>query len=112
LSAKILKPYREDQMISSAGKFDNEMNQISIASIDVLMQLVQVMEAMRETQSALLRLSGNLVEQDAKTVNELLAEANHLATKSDRIADQLPTRVQTLVDRIQSANAKFGPLTK
>ncbi len=41
-------------MWGKAAAFDRDMHQVNIANMDVLMQLVQVVERMRESQSSII----------------------------------------------------------
>ena len=62
-------------MLGKAAAFGRDMHQVNIASMDVLMQLAQVVERVRECQSSLIdALESNEVDLDDLAKDELSAE--------------------------------------
>ena len=62
-------------MFGKAADFNRDMYQVNIASMDVLMQLVQVVDSMREGQGVIMDALEHMSDDGAGTQGELTAAA-------------------------------------
>jgi len=93
-------------MFGKAADFNRAMYQVNIASMDVLMQLVQVVDSMREGQGFIMavleRVSDDVGSQDAVTT------VRHASAETEALAGELSKKLQTLVRQVDGMNARYG----
>ncbi len=94
-------------MWGKAAAFDGDMHQVNIASMDVLMQLVQVVERVRESQSSII----DALESASVDVNRrshgALVMARIATEEADGLAADLSIKLSDLVRQVGRMNSKY-----
>ena len=93
-------------MFGKAVDFNRDMYQINIASMDVLMQLVQVVDSMREGQMSIMDALGDISDDDGAQGE--LAAARQTSAETENLAGELSKKLETLVQMVEEVNEKYG----
>ena len=94
-------------VFGKAADFNRDMYQINIASMDVLMQLVQVVDSMREGQGFITEVLERVSDDGPDSQGELTA-ARQATAETEAPAGDLSKKLQTLVRQVDRMNALYG----
>ncbi len=94
-------------MWGKAAVFDREMHQVNIASMDVLMQLVQVVERMRESQSSIIDALEITSADASRRSHGALVMARIATEEADGLATELSTKLSVLVQQVERVTARY-----
>ena len=94
-------------MFGKAADFNRDMYQINIASMDVLMQLVQVVDSMREGQGVIMEALDRMSD-DGDGSQDALTVARQASAETEALAGELSKKLQTLVQMVNRMNARYG----
>ena len=94
-------------MWGKAAAFDREMHQVNIASMDVLMQLVQVVERMRESQSSIIDALESASADGSRRSHGALVMARIATEEADGLAADLSMKLSGLVQQVEQGNARY-----
>ncbi len=95
-------------MWGKAAAFDREMHQVNIVSMDVLMQLVQVVERMRESQSSIIDALESASVDTSRRSHGALVMARIAAEEADGLAADLSMKLGVLVQQVEQVTARHG----
>ena len=95
-------------MWGKAAAFDREMHQVNIASMDVLMQLVQVVERMRESQSSIIDALESTSADANKRSHGALVMARIATEEADGLAADLSAKLGVLVQQVERVTARYA----
>ncbi len=95
-------------MWGKAAAFDREMHQVNIARMDVLMQLVQVVERMRESQSSIIDALESASADVSRRPHGALVMARIATEEADGLAVELSTKLNVLVQHVEQVTARQG----
>ena len=95
-------------MWGKAAAFDREMHQVNIASMDVLMQLVQVVERMRESQSSIIDALESASVDTSRRSHGALVMARIATEEADGLAADLSAKLGVLVQQVERVNWRYG----
>ncbi len=95
-------------MWGKAASFDREMHQVSIASMDVLMQLVQVVDSMREGQGVIMDALERMSDDGGGGCQDALTAARQASAETEALAGELSKKLNVLVQRVEQVNARYG----
>ena len=93
-------------MFGKAADFHRDMYQVNIASMDVLMQLVQVVDSMREGQGIIMEVLERMADDGGGAQSELTA-ARQVSAETEALAGKLSEKLQSLVHQVDRMNAKY-----
>ena len=93
-------------MFGKTADFNRDMYQLNIASMDVLMQLVQVVDSMREGQGVIMAVLERRTDDGDGTQGELTA-ARKASAETVVLAGELSKKLQGLVSQVDRMNAKY-----
>ncbi len=94
-------------MFGKAADFNRDMYQVNIASMDVLMQLVQVVDSMREGQGVIMDALERMSDDGGGSQDDLVA-ARNASADTEALAGELSKKLQTLVQQVDRMNARYG----
>lgn len=94
-------------MFGMAADFNRDMYQINIASMDVLMQLVQVVDSMREGQASIMDALECLSDDGGGSHDDLVM-ARQASIETEVLADKLSKKLQSLVNQVERVNVRYG----
>ena len=94
-------------MWGKAAAFDREMHQVNIASMDVLMQLVQVVERMRESQSSIIDALESASVDTSRRSHGALVMARIAAEEADGLAADLSMKLSNLTQQVERVNSRY-----
>ncbi len=94
-------------MFGKAADFNRDMYQVNIASMDVLMQLVQVVDSMREGQGVIMDVLEQMPDDGGRS-QHALRTARQASTETEALAGELSKKLQTLVQQVDRMNARYG----
>jgi hypothetical protein len=94
-------------MYGKAADFNRDMYQVNIASMDVLMQLVQVVDSMREGQGVIMDALERVSDDGGGSQGELMA-ARQASAETEALATELSKKLRVLVQRVDRMNARYG----
>ena len=94
-------------MLGKAAKFNSNMHQVNIASMDVLMQLVQVVERMRESQSSIIDALESASADASRWSQGALVMARIATEEADGLAAELTTKLSVLVQQVEQVTARY-----
>jgi hypothetical protein len=94
-------------MFGKAADFNRDMYQINIASMDVLMQLVQVVGSMRESQGAIMDALERISDDDGRSYGDVVM-AGQASAETEVLADDLAKKLQALVQQVERVNVRYG----
>jgi hypothetical protein len=94
-------------MFGKAADFNRDMYQVNIASMDVLMQLLQVVDSMRNGQGVIMGALDGMAD-DGDGSQDVLMMARRASAETEALAGELSKKLQTLVQRVDRMNAKYG----
>jgi hypothetical protein len=95
-------------MLGKAADFNRDMYQINIASMDVLMQLVQVVDSMRESQGVIMDALEHLSVDGGGPHGDLMMAARQALTETEALAGELSKKLQMLVHQVDWMNVRYG----
>ncbi len=95
-------------MWGKAAAFDGDMHQVNIASMDVLMQLVQVVERVRESQSSIIDALESASVDTSRRSHGALVMARIATEEADGLAAELSMKLSVLVQRVEQVTARYG----
>ncbi len=95
-------------MWGKAAAFDRDMHQVNIASMDVLMQLVQVVERMRESQSSIIDALESASADANRRSHSALVMARIATEEADRLAAELSMKLGVLVQQVERVNSRYA----
>ncbi len=95
-------------MWGKAAAFDRDMHQVNIASTDVLMQLVQVAERMRESQSSIIDALESTSADASRRSRGALVMARIAAEEADGLAADLSMKLSVLVQQVERMKSRYG----
>ncbi len=95
-------------MWGKAAAFDREMHQVNIASMDVVMQLVLVVERMRESQSSIIDALENVSVDTSRRSHGASVMARIAAEEADGLAADLSMKLGVLVQQVEQVTARYG----
>ncbi len=95
-------------MWGKAAAFDREMHQVNIASMDVVMQLVLVVERMRESQSSIIDALENVSVDTSRRSHGALVMARIATEEADGLAADLSMKLGVLVQQVERVNSRHG----
>ena len=95
-------------MWGKAAAFDSDMHQVNIASMDVLMQLVQVVERMRESQTSIIDALESASVDASRRSHGALVMARIAAEEADGLAADLSMKLGVLVQQVERGNLRYG----
>ena len=93
-------------MWGKAAAFDGDMHQVNIASMDVLMQLVQVVERMRETQVSIIDALESASADANRRSHGALVMARIATEEVDGLAADLSMKLSDLVRQVEQVTAR------
>ena len=93
-------------MWGKAAAFGGDMHQVNIASMDVLMQLVQVVERMRESQSSIIDTLESASVDTSRRSHGALVMARIAAEEGDALAADLSMKLGVLVQQVEQVTAR------
>lgn len=94
-------------MFGKAADFNRDMYQVNIASMDVLMHLVQVVDSMREGQGYIMETLERVSDGGGGNDGEL-ATVRRASTETEKFAGELSTKLEALVQQVDRMNARYG----
>jgi hypothetical protein len=94
-------------MFGKAADFNRDMYQVNIASMDVLMQLVQVVDSMRESQGVIMDALERLSDDGDASQGDLMM-ARQASAETEALAGELTKKLQTLVNQVERVNMRYG----
>ena len=94
-------------MFGKAADFNRDMYQVNIASMDVLMQLVQVVDSMREGQGVIMDALERMSDDSGGSQGALTA-ARQASAETEALAGELSKKLQTLVQMVDRMNARYS----
>ncbi len=94
-------------MFGRAADFNRDMYQVNIASMDVLMQLVQVVDSMREGQGVIIDALERMSD-DGGGFQDTLNAAREASAETEALADELSKKLSVLVRRVEQMNVRYG----
>ncbi len=94
-------------VFGKAADFNRDMYRLNITSTDVLMQLVQVVDSMREGQAFIMGALERMSDDSASIQGELTA-ARQATAETEAPAGDLSKKLQTLVHQVDRMNALYG----
>ena len=94
-------------MFGKAADFNRDMCQVNIASMDVLMQLVQVVDGMLEGQGLVMEVLERRSDESGGHQGELTA-ARQASSETEALAGELSKKLQGLVRQVDRMNARYG----
>jgi hypothetical protein len=94
-------------MFGKAADFNRDMYQINIASMDVLMQLVQVVDSMRGGQGVIIDTLER-ISDDGGGFQDTLNAARQASTETEVLAGELSKKLSVLVQQVDRTNARYG----
>jgi len=94
-------------MFGKAADFNRDMYQINIASMDVLMQLVQVVDSMREGQVSIID-AVERISDDGGGSQDAVRAARQASVEMEALAGVLSKKLQTLVQKVEQVNVRYG----
>ena len=94
-------------MFGKAAEFNRDMYQINIASMDVLMQLVQLVDSMRAGQGVIMDALERLSDDGGGSQGELTA-ARQASAETKALAGELSKKLQALVHQVERVNVRYG----
>ena len=94
-------------MFGKAADFNRDMYQINIASMDVLMQLVQVVDSMREGQGVIMDALER-VSDDGGGSQGALTAARKASAETETLAGELSKKLNVLVQQVEQVNVRYG----
>ncbi len=95
-------------MWGKAAAFDSDMHQVNSASVDVLMQLVQVVERMRESQSSIIDALESTSVDASRRSHGALVMARIATEEANALAPDLSMKLGVLVQLVERANSRHG----
>ena len=95
-------------MFGKAADFNRDMYQINIASMDVLMQLVQVVDSMREGQGVIMDALDRVSDDANDGSQDALRTARQASTETEALAGELSKKLNVLVQRVEQVNVRYG----
>ena len=95
-------------MFGRAAEFRSDMYQVNIASMDVLMQLVQVVDSMREGQGVIMEALEAMSDDGGGGSQGALRTARQASGETEVLAGELSKKLQTLVQQVDRMNARYG----
>ena len=84
------------------------MHQVNIASVDVLMQLVQVVERMRESQSSIIDALESASVDASRRSHGALVIARIATEEADGLATDLSMKLGVLVQQVERVTARYA----
>ncbi len=84
------------------------MHQVNIASADVLMQLVQVVERMRESQTSIIDALENVSVDTRRRSHGALVMARIATEEAEGLAADLSMKLGVLVQKVEQVTARYG----
>ena len=94
-------------MFGKAADFNRDMYQVNIASMDVLMQLVQVVDSMREGQGVIMEVFERMSD-DSGGLQGALTAARQASAETEALAGELSKKLNVLVQRVEQVNVRYG----
>ena len=94
-------------MFGKAADSNRDMYHINIASMDVLMQLVQVVDSMREGEGFIMEVLDRVSDDSDVSQGELTA-ARQALTETEALAGELSKKLQMLVHQVDWMNVRYG----
>jgi hypothetical protein len=94
--------------MTNAREFDRDMHQINIQSMDVLMQLVQIVEGIQGTQLAMQETLAHLAHGRADAARDTLDAVRERVDETSKRSLALPAKLGPLVASLHEANARYG----
>ena len=94
-------------MFGKAADFNRDMYQVNIASMDVLMQLVQVVDSMREGQTSIIDALDRMSDDGGRSHGDVMM-ARQASVETEALAGELTKKLQTLVNQVERVNMRYG----
>jgi hypothetical protein len=94
-------------MFGKAADFNRDMYQVNIASMDVLMQLVQVVDSMREGQTSIIDALDRMSDDGGRSHGDVMI-ARQASVETEALAGELTKKLQTLVNQVERVNMRYG----
>lgn len=94
-------------MFGKSAEFSRDMYQINIASMDVLMQLVQVVDSLREGQMSIIDALARMSDDGGGSHDDLRI-AREASAETEALAGELSKKLQALVTQVERVNARYG----
>ena len=94
-------------MFGKAADFNRDMYQINIASMDVLMQLVQVVDSMREGLGVIMAALERVSDDDGGS-QDALRTARQASAQTEALAGELSKKLNVLVQQVEQVNVRYG----
>ena len=95
-------------MFGKVADFNRDMYQVNIASMDVLMQLVQVVDSMREGQGVIMDALERMSD-DGGGSQDALTAARQASAETEVLAGELSKKLSVLVQQVEQVNVRYGP---
>ena len=95
-------------VFGKAADFNRDMYQVNIASMDVLMQLVQVVDSMREGHGVIMDALEHMSDDAGGGSQDALRTARQASVETEALAGELSKKLQMLVQQVEQVNAKYG----
>ncbi len=95
-------------MFGKAADFNRDMYQVNIASMDMLMQLVQVVDSMREGQGVIMDALEHMSDDASDGSQDALTTARQASVETEALAGELSKKLQMLVQQVEQVNARYG----
>jgi len=95
-------------MFKTASQLNQDLHQINIASIDVLMQLVQVVESMRDNQRTMQVVLAELLHENSGAARGSLEQLREAMDHTESIALDLPEKLGPLLARLKESIANYS----
>jgi hypothetical protein len=95
-------------MFSTAADFNRDMYRVNIASMGVLMQLVQVVDSMRESQGVIMDALERMPD-DGGGFQDTLNAAREASAETEGLAGELSKKLSVLVQQVEQVNVRYGP---
>ncbi len=95
-------------MLGKAAAFGGDMHQVNIASVDVLMQLVQVVERMRESQCSIIDALESASVDTRRRSHGALVMARTATEEADGLAADLSIKLSGLVQQVERVSSRHG----
>ena len=94
-------------MFGKVADFNRDMYRLNITSTDVLMQLVQVVDSMREGQGFIMEVLERIADDGDGTQGELTA-VRKASAETEALASELSKKLQSLVHLVDRMNVRYG----
>ncbi len=94
-------------MWGKAAAFDRDMHQVNVASMDVVMQLVQVVERVRESQSSIIDTLESASVDASRRSHGALVMARIATEEADGLAAELSMKLGVLVQQVGRVNSTY-----